>query len=313
MPSRAISGCRAPAPKMVVTDLDGTLLDRAGNLSGLDRATLERLGQQGFVRVIATGRTWYSAARLLPPDLPIDYLVFSSGAGIVDWPDQALLAAHHLSRHAAVEVAAALIAEGADFMLHRAIPDNHHFHFFGSGKDNADFGRRCEANRALATPWADGMPPFAHYSQLLVVEPAAWPSRGAWLSARFPALKVIRTTSPLDGASRWIEVFPAAVSKARGAEWIAARHAVARDDILVVGNDYNDEDMLGWARHAYVVANAPAELRRDYLVVGSNEASGFTDAVAHWRAVEEASSHDRGRAASMDASGPGVGVRCGPV
>jgi hydroxymethylpyrimidine pyrophosphatase-like HAD family hydrolase len=48
---------------------------------------------------------------------------------------------------------------------------------------------------------------------------------------------------------------------------------------MAVGNDYNDLDLLEWADHAYVVGNAPAELRARYTAVASNEEGGFSAAV----------------------------------
>ena len=59
-----------------------------------------------------------------------------------------------------------------------------------------------------------------------------------------------------------------------------ARHGVDHDDVLAVGNDYNDRDLLEWARHAFVVANAAPPLKDRYTVVASNDDQGFADAVA---------------------------------
>ena len=71
--------------KMVITDLDGTLANRDGKISKADLNTLEQLGEQNITRVIATGRSIYSAKKVLDENLPIDYLLFSSGAGILHW------------------------------------------------------------------------------------------------------------------------------------------------------------------------------------------------------------------------------------
>ena len=40
---------------LVVTDLDGTLLDSASRLSDANREALETLGRNGVVRAVATG------------------------------------------------------------------------------------------------------------------------------------------------------------------------------------------------------------------------------------------------------------------
>jgi len=78
---------------MVVTDLDGTLFQRDRRPSPRNLRTLVKLGRRGRLRVIATGRNLFSARKVLPLDFPVDYLLFSSGAGIMDWPAQKLLRA----------------------------------------------------------------------------------------------------------------------------------------------------------------------------------------------------------------------------
>ena len=50
---------------MVVTDLDGTLLDAGARLGAENRQALERLGEAGSLRVVATGRSLHSAEAVL--------------------------------------------------------------------------------------------------------------------------------------------------------------------------------------------------------------------------------------------------------
>ena len=71
--------------QMVITDLDGTLANPEQKISQADLDTLKRLGEMDIIRVIATGRSLYSAIKILDKNLPIDYLLFSSGAGILSW------------------------------------------------------------------------------------------------------------------------------------------------------------------------------------------------------------------------------------
>ena len=66
---------------MVITDLDGTLLNSGRIVSPENRRALERLGELGVVRVIATGRSLFSFNKVIERDFPVDYLLFSSGGG----------------------------------------------------------------------------------------------------------------------------------------------------------------------------------------------------------------------------------------
>lgn len=265
---------------MVVTDLDGTLLDADGRLQGANRQALERLGAGGSVRVVATGRSLHSADSVLDADFPIDYLVFSTGAGILDWRTRELLAVHELPVEHAQGALDELLARELAFMVHLGIPDNHHFFYHHAGPANPDFDRRRERYRDFAEPLAGRDLEGLRVSQLLAIETPGSDSHYEALVDALDHLNVVLTTSPLDHRSRWIEIFPPTASKSLAAEWLRERHGVDHGDVVAVGNDYNDRDLLEWARHAYVVANAAPPLKSRHRVVASNDDQGFAEAVA---------------------------------
>ena len=269
-------------PHLVVTDLDGTLLDSAARLGGANRRTLEALGRNGTVRAVATGRSLHSARTVMPADFPIDYLVFSSGAGVVSWADGRLLRSRTMAPDVVSGLVARLRALALDFMVHHAVPDTHCFHFFRSSDGgNTDFERRIERYARFSQRLCDGdsLPGEVEVSQLLVIEPPGTDSHLDLLSREFDEVNVVRTTSPLDHASTWIELFPAEVSKAQASDWLRERHAIEPVHTVAVGNDYNDLDMLEWADRGCVVSNAPPSMRARFEVVRSNDEGGFTEAV----------------------------------
>ena len=269
---------------MVVTDLDGTLLDARARLGPANRRALERLGERGVLRVVATGRSLHSADRVLDAHFPIDYLVFSSGAGVLHWPTRDLLVAHGMRAADADGVLERLLDARLAFMVHRAVPDNHFFFYHweaGRAEDsNPDFHRRCERYREFAEPLSPRGIVDMEVSQFLAVEAPGDESLYDALAAELAHLNVVLTTSPLDHRSRWIEIFPPAASKSNASEWLRRRHRVAHRDVLAIGNDFNDRDLLEWAEHAFVVANAPPSLRSRYPVVASHDDQGFAEAVA---------------------------------
>ena len=269
---------------MVVTDLDGTLMRSDRTVGRCDLDTLEALGSAGVVRVVATGRSLYSAQLALAADFPIDFLVFSTGVGIVDWPGKSLLTQASLDKPSIHRAAAAIETLGLGFMLHAAVPDNHHFMYRRSPNQDAvaDFERRLERYQEFGEVWAPGAPAPAQASQFIAIAHEAQHGAFPALVRALPQLKVVRATSPFDGRSRWLEIFPAGVSKASAAAWIATRYGVRRRHTVSVGNDYNDEDLLDWTANAFVVANAPDDLRNRYRTVRSNDEHGFTAAVEIW-------------------------------
>lgn len=269
--------------RMLVTDLDGTLTRPDGTIGARNLEALRALGQAGVPRVVATGRSAFGARRVLPADFPIDYLVFSSGAGVIDWRTGELLVCHHMRAEDIASIGRALLGMNVDFMVHKPIPGNHEFVYWETGRENPDFKRRRERHAAYCRPW-DGKTAIAEASQFIVVDPT--PRSSALyerVRASLAAFNVFRATSPLDGLSAWIEIFPPSVSKALACEWVAARLGVAREKVLAVGNDYNDIDLLDWAGMPFVVANAPDELRAAYPSVAASADDGVAEAIARWR------------------------------
>jgi HAD superfamily hydrolase (TIGR01484 family) len=269
--------------RMVITDLDGTLLQTEGIISVTNLATLEELGRRQIVRVIATGRSLYSARHLLPDSFPIDYLIFSSGAGILDWCTQQLLVAHHLTGEELAVAIDLLLMYDVDFMVHKPIPDNHYFSYHATGRENPDFVRRYQRYQAFAVPLDLASSDQHQACQIVAIDPnQGSQSKYDLIKQQLRTLKVIRSTSPMDGVSTWIEIFPASVSKALASEWLARKHNVNRTTTLALGNDYNDLDLLQWAGHNFVVCNAPSDLKHAYRSVNSNDDDGFTEAVKIW-------------------------------
>ena len=260
---------------LFVTDLDGTLLRSDRTFAAADLAALRRLGECGVVRVLATGRSLFSFDKVRTPDLPLDYLVFSTGAGLAELPSGRIVRAQSLDPADVRRACEILRALGLDFMVQRPIPDTHAFGFHASGRPNPDFERRIALYAQFAFP-LDGDPgAFGPATQLVaIVPPEGSPEALPEVRRLLPELTVIRSTSPLDHRSTWIEIFPASVSKSRTTGWLAARLGIPQARTVSVGNDYNDLDLLDWSAARFVTANAPADLRERYPVVASHDEAG---------------------------------------
>lgn len=235
-----------------VTDLDGTLLHR-GHISEGDRLALHGLAAHRVLRVIATGRSLYSARSCLGPDFPVDHLILSTGNQIMDWPSFRVRFSASLGGAAANEVCRLLRDLNVSFMVHDAFPDNHHFAFHRGRNPVKDFERRLSLYAPWSRPLGEGPQPA---SQVVVIVDAGRESLHERLARELPWASVIRATSPLDGRSAWIEIFAAGVSKATGIRRIVEQHGLHGIPVAAVGNDHNDSDMLDLADLSYQVADS---------------------------------------------------------
>ncbi|KQC11613.1 MAG: hypothetical protein APR54_10725 [Candidatus Cloacimonas sp. SDB] len=262
--------------KLVATDLDRTLLNDDNLLSDRNLKTLKLLRKNGLITVIVTGRNLYSAHKVLDSDLPVDYLIFSSGSGIVDWKSKEIIYKRSLNPAEVEESVKILMRHQADFMIHQEIPRNHLFVYYQNGFYNQDFLNRIKLYNDQAGNWNDAVLKKPA-SQILAVIPKAEMNKFFGLRQELDFVKVIRTTSPLDHKTLWLEIFPENVSKGHTLKWLSRKLNIPRKNTCSLGNDYNDIDLLEWTRVSYLVANAPEELKRSYPQTLSNNEDGFSE------------------------------------
>lgn len=263
---------------IVFTDLDGTLLTSERKLSSRNRRCLNELRQAKIIRAIATGRSHYSYSTGLNAAIPADYLIFSTGAGIIDLHNNQLIYSTNLNREDIYYISRHLQKNSVDFMVHHAVPENHHFTYSGDPEKNSDFATRITIYNSFATR-------FSSYTSL--------PRSGAQIIAILPDdlglfnhvrrgldhYHITRTTSPLDHQSIWMEILPAHASKGHAAAWLCEQLAIAPENSLGIGNDYNDLSLLNFTKYSYLVANAPIDLHKHFSVTRSNNDDGFYHAV----------------------------------
>ncbi len=299
---------------IIFTDFDGTLFNDQRYITDSNYKALKHARELGFITSIATGRSLFSFRRVAETlDRPIyeyfDYLIFSSGAGVVrsfegimgfgtDITENDIIEKEELSPPDASEAAKLLYSQGIDFMLHKPVPDNHHFTYIKANSVlNPDFYRRIKIYpdyaEALDAGDGDDVPEqieaacLEGVSQLVaVVPPAENIDAGKYaaeltefLRLKLEQCSVVRTTSPIDRQSLWIEIFSPEVSKSKAAARLADRLGVSSSDCIAVGNDFNDEDLLRWAGTARTVDEAPELLRNQYRTAGRAEDGAVASAI----------------------------------
>jgi hydroxymethylpyrimidine pyrophosphatase-like HAD family hydrolase len=137
-----------PSKKMFITDFDGTFLKTDSSLCKNDIKEIKKLKEQGIITAVATGRSLYSFdlafARLkLEPDF-LDYLIFSTGAGILSYPDKRIIKSSGLEKKHVVDISRFLEKEKIDHMIHNEIPYTREFVYKKFSDKNHDFNARIE-------------------------------------------------------------------------------------------------------------------------------------------------------------------------
>jgi Cof subfamily protein (haloacid dehalogenase superfamily) len=255
-------------PRLVATDLDGTLLSSAGALSPRTRAVLDACWAAGIPVVCVTGR----GPRLV--DSIRDLLdgrgvaVLAQGGYVVDLERGEVLRAVGLSRERAAAVVAAVERVAGPLLVAVEHP-----------AEQAEEGRPLRVEHGFGWPY----PEPAH---LLPRERVLPPGPVLKVFLRSPRLGpdelLARARAAVDPADAevthaglgYIEVLPPGVTKATGLAVALQRHGVAPADVLAFGDMPNDLPMLEAVRaaggRAVAVANAHPAVRAaaGYLTSG---------------------------------------------
>lgn len=268
---------------MIITDLDGTLLNDKAQVSLTNLKTLQKLGKKKIIRVAATGRSLFLVNQVLNNSFPIDYLIFSSGAGIYDWKEKRLLKSHQLSAAQVEQISKIIKIKHNNLMVFNEIPENHKFNYWISKKVELDFINRLNSFKLMAKEM-DSAYSYKKASQILTIlseDVRFFNQLKEYIYNSVNDIKIIRASSPIDGKSIWLEIFPKGVSKGDAVKWLCNTLSISLLKTASIGNDYNDLDMLNITQHAYIVENSPKELLKNnnFKVVASNNDNGFAQAV----------------------------------
>jgi len=269
---------------LFATDMDGTLLLPGQDFNRQDILALDSLGKMNILRVIASGRSPFSFYRMMGEKiLPVDYLVLSSGAGILDYRTGEYLRTSSMPVTQTFYAVRQLTDNGYDFCLQGTDPGSHVFTYSYGSEYNPDMENRIAIYAGHCRPLEDDDGKRVSTQLVVIIPPGRQEGAlGKVTDLLGESYSILRSTSPLDGKSLWIEVFPAGVSKSTGVEWIASRHGITGKDVAAVGNDYNDHDLLEWAGHAFVVEDSPEHLRTRFREVPSVSEGGVAEAARLW-------------------------------
>ena len=268
--------------KLVATDLDGTFLKNDKTISEKNLEMLHELGEKDILRVVATGRNLKKTMDVIPPDVPFDFIVFSSGAGVFDWKQKKMLFQQNMSKEIVQEIADFLVSLDLNFHLFKPVPENYKCWYYKGNVACTEFERYFDFQQAFAEPLMIGQKLNSEACQFLVVFPNNMESffkLKQEFEERFPDVKVVRTSSPLETGYIWMEIFHQSVSKGNGVKFICDTLKIDHDCTLGIGNDFNDLDLLEFTYYSYLVDNSPEELKDRFLMARSNEENGFASVV----------------------------------
>ena len=235
-----------PTPRLVATDLDGTLLDSEGRVSARTRAVLDELDAAGVPVVFTTGRPIRWMEELWEAVGGHGLAICSNGGIVYDVARREVRTARTIPAEVLLEVATLLREDvpGTVFALEKTT---------GFAKEPG-FMPRLAVNLAADVPTApledlvdgDVVKLLARHEDH---EPEPYWER----VARTLGEQVVTTWS---STGTLVEISAAGVTKATTLATVAAEMGLGPADVVAFGDMPNDLPMLEWAGTSYAMANA---------------------------------------------------------
>lgn len=268
--------------KLVATDLDGTFLRNDSTISSGNLKALHELGEDGILRVAATGRNLHKVNQVLNEHIPFDFVVFSSGAGVMNWKSKKLIYHQNLKESSSTKLLEYFVLEDLNFHAFYPVPDNH-MHYYYRGKEPCEeFDRYFHFNKAYANEISKIDLPVTELCQFLVIlkeNEDRFEKLKNDIEKLCPEIRVIRASSPITDGYIWLEIFHKSVSKGNGVNEICKLEKINKKYTLGLGNDYNDFDLLEFVEHSFLTENSPKKIRHKYPLMPSNEEDAFATLV----------------------------------
>lgn len=262
--------------ELIVFDLDGTLLDRRGQLSPYTRDTLAALSERQVAYTVATGRTLHASRELLRDhgfSLPH---VYKNGVMIWNPKSDAYSHQNYLSLEEVQHVLTAVLRHRVSPFIFTLERGNHHVIYHGplqndmertlarefSGRDGVSLlpAARLSADAEITNISAIGVPQAVSAIEAMIRDE---PHLVAYVGASWE-----------DESWCWIDIHHVQATKGGAIELLRQQLGVSR--VVCFGDSKNDLSMFARADEAYAPENATSEVKAmATAVIGHHDEDGI--------------------------------------
>lgn len=271
--------------RLLAIDLDGTLLDSSWNLSETNHHALTAARARGVDVAFVTGRR-YSSARTITKPVGFPHFLITNAGALVRSSTGERLFANFIDR-ALLREFVAHMRQFRSFMFLICDTD-------GPGEilcqdpleTNVHIARYLGLNHAFllrTSSLEEAIPPnvlqvafMGTLSEMMAVEQAV-----DSFSKRH-AMNLLRTEYTARDFCL-LDVVDGESNKGRALRKLAALRKIPREEIMAIGDNHSDADMLGYAGFPVVMENAPDELKaRGWPITASNDRDGVAKAIERY-------------------------------
>jgi len=278
--------------KLLALDLDGTTLNSHGEIAGSTRRAIASAEDAGVLVTIATGRR-FRDARPLGLELGLNAPLITHNGALLKFADSGETTAFSLLPP---ETACELIKIGQTLDAHPMVSTD------PTGNGLLLFDRTSLETPALESHirWSDRLHGTVGREGLKMVDDIVAAVSAAdvvhisfsghclamdgmanhlnqTLSGR---VKVLKTVYPGRDFTL-LDILPPDASKGHGVAKLASLNSISADEVMAIGDNFNDLDMLEYAGTPVLMGNADQSLleRREFYTTLSNDEGGVAAAI----------------------------------
>ena len=271
-----------PSIRLLAADIDGTVLNPEFHISGPDLAALRRAHQEGVEIILVTGRR-HTFALPIAQQLGFDLWLISSNGAVTRSLSGETFHRDLLPAGICRDLCRSMIefrgntvltfdieGKGAIVLEHMRDLTSSIQRWLEKNLQYIDFVIPVEDSLTTDPVQAMFCGSIARMHQALAALAA---------SAVATNITVLRTEYPLRDLSI-VDVLNQGCSKGHALERWANFRGIPREEVMAIGDNYNDIEMLAFAGVPFIMGNASEELRgRGWAVTRSNEENGVAAAI----------------------------------
>jgi Cof subfamily protein (haloacid dehalogenase superfamily) len=247
--------------RLIALDVDGTLLNDHHELTSRVRKAVRTASEQGVEIVLCTGRGSTSALLVLQELGLQGTLITHNGASIVDSETREVLYDTVISPEHAIRYVSFLRERRIHFDMNTAFE----LYVEGLAEDAAEMYRKLLARpimREVHQGFPERMVKLSIYGRKEVLDEV----ETEWLEWQHE-LQSVRS------GDYFIDVQHLHATKGKALEQLASLRGIPREQILAIGNYYNDIGMIAYAGWGVAMDNSPLEVKAeaDEVTVSNNE------------------------------------------
>jgi len=281
-PAKSLCYCERVGIRLIAIDIDGTLLDSRGKVPEANQRAIGVAVERGIEVALVTGRR-YTFAMPIAERVPAPLTMIVNNGALIRSKQGETYYRQLLARDTARRVLAATPDFRLGTLVHFDRPrENQIFYeqIDWENPDRSDYWRRNREFIAQSVP----------LEACLIEDPVQLMYTGGiesmrQLAQKLAGLDFVRAYSFQMTEYEYrdftlVDVLHADVSKGAALRKWTARRGYSAGEVMAIGDNLNDREMLEFAGVAVVMGNSVAELRTNgWQVTGTNDEAGVAQAI----------------------------------